>query len=159
MRRRVYDEVWATNISAGPNESGQTLDFQLTNDNNNLFAAGGEPSVAPNGTLTYTPADNANGTATVTVKFQDDGDTANGEVNQRAEQTFTINVTAVNDAPIVSNLQGDGAANEGDVKTYTFDIADVDSSTFSASVDCGGAGKGKLVAGSLQMTATSGEFE
>jgi len=100
MRRRVYDEVWATNISAGPNESGQTLDFQLTNDNNNLFAAGGEPSVAPNGTLTYTPADNANGTATVTVKLQDDGDTANGEVNQSAEQTFTITAGAVNDAPV-----------------------------------------------------------
>src|SRR5215216_1197170 len=91
---------WATAISAGPNESGQTLDFQLTNDNNNLFAAGGQPSVAPNGTLTYTPADNANGTATVTVKLQDDGDTANGEVNQSAEQTFTITAGAVNDAPV-----------------------------------------------------------
>jgi hypothetical protein len=88
-----------------------------------------------------------------------DGDTANGEVNQSAEQTFIITVGAVNDAPIVSNLQGDGAANEGDVKSYTFDIADVDNSTFSASVDCGAAGKGELVAGSLQMTATKGEFD
>jgi hypothetical protein len=35
----------------------------------------------------------------------------------------------------------------------------VDSSTFSASVDCGGAGKGELVAGSVQTTATNGEFE
>ena len=91
---------WATAISAGPNESGQTVDFQLTNDNNGLFAAGGQPSVAPNGTLTYTPADNANGTATVSVKLHDDGDTANGEVDQSAEQTFTINVGAVNDAPV-----------------------------------------------------------
>src|SRR5215218_3740014 len=93
-------EGWATNISAGPNESGQTVDFQLTNDNNNLFATGGQPSVAPNGTLIYTPADNANGTATVTVKLHDDGEAANGEVNQSAEQTFTITVGAVNDAPV-----------------------------------------------------------
>src|ERR671910_475696 len=50
---------WATAISAGPNESNQQLTFEVTNDNNGLFAAGGQPSVAPNGTLTYTPADNA----------------------------------------------------------------------------------------------------
>jgi Bacterial Ig domain/Lipoprotein associated domain len=91
---------WATDISAGPaDESGQQLTFQLTNDNNNLFTSGGEPSVSPDGTLSYTPADNANGTATVSVKLHDDGDTANGEVNQSAEQSFTITVGAVNDAP------------------------------------------------------------
>ena len=93
------------------------------------------------------------------MRLKDNGGIANGGADESAEQTFTINVTAVNDAPTVSNLQGDGAANEGDVKAYTFDIADVDSSTFSASVDCGGPGKGKLVAGSLQISATNGEFE
>ena len=51
------------------------------------------------------------------------------------------------------------SANEGDVKTYTFDIADVDSSNFSASVDCGGPGKGELVAGSVQISGTNGQFE
>jgi hypothetical protein len=149
---------WATGISAGPaDESGQALTFQVSNTNTQLFSA--QPEITPNGKLTYTPADNASGSADVSVRLMDSGGIANGGADESAEQTFTINVTAVNDAPIVSNLQGDGAANEGDVKTYTFDIADVDSSTFSASVDCGGAGKGKLVAGSLQMTATSGEFE
>jgi hypothetical protein len=92
------------------------------------------------------------------VRLEDNGGTANGGADTSAEQTFTINVSAVNDAPIVSNLRGDGAANEGDVKTYTFEIADVDSSTFSASVDCGGLGTGELVAGSVQITATNGEF-
>src|SRR5215207_11427839 len=97
--------------------------------------------------LTYTPADNASGSSDVSVRLMDSGGIANGGADESAEQTFTINVTAVNDAPIVSNLQGDGAANESDVKPYTFDFADVDSSTISASVDCGGSGKGKLVAG------------
>src|SRR5919112_5067703 len=91
---------WATDISAGPaDEDGQQLTFEVTN-NNNLFISGGQPSVAPNGTLTYTPADNANGTATVSVKLHDDGDTANVEVDESAEQTFTITVDAVNDTPI-----------------------------------------------------------
>ena len=53
----------------------------------------------PDGTLTYTPAADANGTATVTIYAQDNGGTANGGVDTSAPQTFAINVTAVNDAP------------------------------------------------------------
>lgn len=90
---------WATAISAGPsNESGQTLTFNVTgNTNPGLFGAG--PTVAANGTLTYTPAANANGTATVTVALQDNGGTANGGVDTSTPQTFVITVTAVNDVP------------------------------------------------------------
>src|SRR5215208_1206318 len=69
---------WATAISAGPNESRQQLTFEVTNDNNNLFTSGGQPSVAPDGTLTYTPAADKNGSATVTIKAKDSGGTANG---------------------------------------------------------------------------------
>jgi hypothetical protein len=149
---------WATGISAGPaDESDQRLTFEVTNNTNtSLFAT--QPSVASNGTLRYALAADKNGSADVTVRLEDNGGTANGGADTSAEQTFTINVSAVNDAPIVSNLRGDGAVKEGDVKTYTFHIADVDSSTFSASVDCGGLGTGELVAGSVQISATNGEF-
>jgi hypothetical protein len=149
---------WASDISAGPaDESDQQLTFEVTNNTNpELFTT--QPSVAANGTLSYALAANANGSADVTVRLEDNGGIAKGGTDTSAEQTFTINVSALNDAPMVSNLQGDGAANEGDVKIYTFDIADVDSSTFSASVDCGGLGNGELVAGSVQITATNGEF-
>ena len=55
---------WATNLSVGPaNESGQTLVFLASNNNNALFAV--PPAVAANCTLTYTPAPDANGSATV----------------------------------------------------------------------------------------------
>ncbi|MEW6226196.1 MAG: Ig-like domain-containing protein [Chloroflexota bacterium] len=90
--------AWATGISAGPaDEAGQTLSFTVTCDNTALFSV--QPAVAANGTLTYTPAANANGAATVSVRINDTGGTANGGVNQSAIQTFTITVTAVNDAP------------------------------------------------------------
>jgi VCBS repeat-containing protein len=90
---------WATAISAGPaDESGQTLTFVVTgNSNPSLFAAG--PAVSASGALTYTPAPNANGSATITLKLTDNGGTANGGVDASGEQTFVINVTAVNDAP------------------------------------------------------------
>jgi hypothetical protein len=150
---------WATGISAGSaDESNQQLTFEVTNNTNTeLFST--QPSVTANGTLSYALAADKIGSADVTVRLKDNGGIANGGADTSAEQTFKIHVRAVNDAPIVSNLQGDGAANEGAVKTYTFDIADVDSSTFSDSVDCGGAGKGKLVAGSVQISGTNGEFE
>ncbi|MBI2927030.1 MAG: hypothetical protein HYY24_15150, partial [Verrucomicrobia bacterium] len=89
---------WATAISAGAaNESGQALTFEVSNDNAGLFSA--PPTVASNGTLTYTPAADANGSATVTVSLKDDGGTANGGLDTSAAQTFTIIVTAVNDEP------------------------------------------------------------
>ncbi len=88
---------WATNISAGPNESAQVVDFIVTNNNNTLFAT--QPAVSAAGALTYTTAANANGTAIVSVKIHDDGGTTNGGVDTSAVQTFNITVNAVNDAP------------------------------------------------------------
>jgi VCBS repeat-containing protein len=89
---------WATAISAGPNEGTQTVAFQVTGDTNAaLFSVA--PAVSPTGTLTYTPAANANGSATITIDLKDNGGTANGGVDTSATQSFVINVTAVNDAP------------------------------------------------------------
>jgi len=89
---------WATSISKGPaDESGQTVDFIVSNNNNGLFSV--QPAVSAAGVLTYTPAANANGTATVTIQIHDDGGTANGGVDTSGAQTFTITVTAVNDVP------------------------------------------------------------
>ncbi|MBI3406826.1 MAG: tandem-95 repeat protein [Planctomycetes bacterium] len=89
---------WATAISAGPSdESGQTLDFIVSNDNNALFAV--QPAIDASGKLTYSPAPDANGSATITVKLHDSGGTANGGVDASSEKTFVINVTPVNDAP------------------------------------------------------------
>ena len=56
-------------------------------------------SIDENGTLTYSPATNANGTATVTVRLKDDGT----GTNISDPQTFTITVNNVNDAPVLDN--------------------------------------------------------
>jgi hypothetical protein len=90
---------WATAISPGPaDEAGQLVNFNVTNNTNPaLFSAG--PAVSPTGELTYTPAADANGSATITLTLMDDGGTANGGVDTSAPQTFIINVTPVNDEP------------------------------------------------------------
>jgi hypothetical protein len=87
--------------ATGPaNESGQSITNVVTsNDNAGLF--GVQPSVNVNGTLTFTPAANASGVATVTVVAQDDGGTDNGGAN-RVTNSFLLTVTGVNDAPVVT---------------------------------------------------------
>ena len=94
---------WATAISPGPaNESGQVVDFIVTNNNNPLFSV--QPAVSATGDLTYTPALNANGTAIVSVRIHDNGGVLNGGVDTSAIQTFNINVTAVNDQPTLNAI-------------------------------------------------------
>jgi large repetitive protein len=84
--------AWATGITPGPaNESGQTVSFTVTNDNPGLFSV--QPAVAPNGTLTYTPAALALGSATVRVKAVDDGGKSGpGADDTSPAQTFTITI-------------------------------------------------------------------
>ena len=88
---------WATAISAGPNEAGQTLTFNIVNDNPGLFSAA--PAISASGTLTYTPAANAVGAANLTVTLSDNGGTANGGQDTSAPQTLKITVVTVNDPP------------------------------------------------------------
>src|SRR4029078_5088329 len=90
---------WATRILGAPaDESGQTLTFNITgNSNPGLFSAA--PAISSAGELTYTPAANLNGTATITITLHDNGGTANGGVDTSAPQSFTITVASVNDAP------------------------------------------------------------
>lgn len=79
---------WATNISKG---SAPTVTFDVATTNAALFSAA--PAIDPTtGTLTYTPAANAFGTATVTV-------TLTGDDGATPPQTFKITVSPVNDAP------------------------------------------------------------
>ena len=87
---------WATAISPGAGESGQSVSFAVSNTNTALFST--QPSVSSIGTLTYTVA-GVEGVATVSVTAMDDGGTGNGGSNSSAEQTFTITIIGVNDAP------------------------------------------------------------
>jgi hypothetical protein len=83
---------WATNVSPGPaNQSGEQVTFHVTGDSNpNLFAVA--PTVDPDGTLHFTPAAGATGSATITLDLQNNGGTANGGIDTSPTQSFTITV-------------------------------------------------------------------
>jgi large repetitive protein len=90
---------WATAIDDGDPEQNQALSFSVSaNSNPALFAVA--PAIdAATGDLSYTAAPDANGTATLSVVLGDDGGTANGGDDTSAPQSFSLTITAVNDAP------------------------------------------------------------
>lgn len=110
---------WATGMSAGSaNESGQLLAFVVTNDNNALFST--QPTVAPDGSLSYESAPDAYGTAQIAVQLQDDGGTAYGGIDTSSEQIATITVQ--------QDTDGDGWINDEDNAplNYNPDQSDID---------------------------------
>ena len=119
--------VWATRISKGASdESTQTLEFIVENDNNALFVE--QPTISPDGTLTYKPAQNANGIANVTVLLKDTG---LGE-DTSAEPTSSITGNAANDAPLNTIPTAIQTVNEDDLLTFStaddnsISISDID---------------------------------
>lgn len=92
------------------------------------------------GLLKFAPAANANGTsyASFTFQVQDDGGTANGGINlDPTPNAITINVTPVNDAPVVT-VGGNTSLNEGDTLVRSGSFTDPDAGdSWTATVDYG----------------------
>ena len=139
---------WATGISAGAeNESGQTLDFVVSTDNETLFSE--KPSITDSGVLTYTPGPDVNGSSNITLTLKDDGGIESNGADVSSEQTFILTVNAVNDAPsftkgtditvdedaapqTVSNwATGISAGPDESDQTLIFEVTSYDESLFS----------------------------
>ena len=105
----VSSFVTSISTGGGLDESSQSLTFNVMNDNNELFSA--QPSIDQNGTLSFTPATDVAGSATVTIVLNDDGGIAYEGEDTSQEQVFLITVTSINDAPTIiapiSDLQLD----------------------------------------------------
>ena len=85
----AFSQQWATGSPGPANESGQTLSYEVSVDAFGSLLFTVQPSIAADGTLTFTP-NGFIGVATVTVHVQDSGGTANGGVDTSGDQTFTI---------------------------------------------------------------------
>ncbi|HEX5848665.1 MAG TPA: choice-of-anchor Q domain-containing protein [Rubrobacter sp.] len=119
---------WAKDISPGPpDESGQQVSFDMTNDNKALFTSEGQPRISSDGTLTYTLAKDASGSARITVVLKDDGGTGNGGQDTSAVVTFTITVNPVNDVPTVGVAAGGQCGTGGTGGRINLTVNDVES--------------------------------
>lgn len=160
--------AFATSLVAGPpNESGQALDFIVSNDNAGLFVA--QPAISADGTLGYAPAPGQTGVATVSVQIHDDGGTADGGIDTSAAQTFTITVTPPLQPATVSAINDDDADNllplNGSVNfdvdfSRAIDFSSVAASDFTISGDASTTidGVSQIDADTVRVavTATSG---
>jgi hypothetical protein len=88
-----------TGIGAGTGES-QILTITAISSNPALIPSPLVSYTSPSasGSLSFTPATNANGSATITVTVRDSGGTNGGGVDTLV-RTITVEITAVNDAP------------------------------------------------------------
>jgi CSLREA domain-containing protein len=105
---------FATNISAGPNEAGQTLTFNIspTGSTGTLTFSAAPAIDATTGTLTYTANNGTNGTASFSVTLSDNGSNTPPNSNTSGAQAFTITVAAPNATPVVTTTAGNLAYTE-----------------------------------------------
>jgi len=92
-------------ITQGPGDTGQTLTVTATSNNTALIPNPTVTYTSPNatGSLSYTPSAGVSGSATITVKVQDNGGTANGGVDTTT-RTFTVVVTPINHVPTIDPI-------------------------------------------------------
>ena len=110
----------ARDVVAGPtSERAQSVRFDVRNDNAALFSAA--PAIDPEGTLTFTSAPNAFGSATVTVDLIDDGGVDVGGVD-RTDATFILVVTSDNGTPVAVPDSGGLYATDEDTAFTTGDV-------------------------------------
>jgi M6 family metalloprotease-like protein len=115
------DTVKTVTLSVTDVDSGDSHTFIGTSSSSNVTTS------ISGTTLTLTPAANWNGTATISIKAND------GTVDS-ATKTFTLTVSAVNDAPTLSAITNQNI-NENVTKTLTLSGSDLDAGdtlTYSA---------------------------
>jgi hypothetical protein len=107
---------FAANIAQGPNETGQTLTFNLTPNGTTgslSFAAG--PAIdATTGALSYAAFNGTFGTATFSVTLSDSGGNTPPDSNTSAPQAFTITVSQ---PPVLTTTAGNLGYTENDPAT------------------------------------------
>ena len=113
------DTAKTVTLSATDSDSGDSHTYSATSSTSNVV-----PSVSGT-TLTMTPAANFYGTATINIK-------ANDGTVYSAAKTFTLTVSAVNDAPVLSSVANQVTV-KNTAKTVTLSGSDVDSGSLTYS--------------------------
>ena len=126
----VNDFILDSNL--GPtNENNQTVNqYQLFIDVDDRYLFDVLPSISNDGILSYSLAENQNGSATIRLALQDDGGTDNNGDDYSNLSSFIINIDPVNDVPSI-NIISDIVTDEDIDVSILVSISDVDIETNS----------------------------
>ena len=102
----AFDAAWASAISAGPDdEAAQALHFDVVGVSAPALFAESVKVDAAAGLLHFVPAPDAHGVALVDLQLVDDGGTSDGGGDRSPVHTLRVEITPVNDAPIIDPVQ------------------------------------------------------
>lgn len=124
-------------IVSGNNTNDVKISGTLANLNSYLLA----------GKVSFVPAPDFNGAVTITATFDDQGNTGSGGAKQD-QQTFTINVSAINDAPSIAAVASISVDEDQETAISGISFADVDAGS--------GVVKATFAAVSGTLAATDG---
>jgi subtilisin family serine protease len=119
------EDTFKTLVFSGTDADGDSLTYSATSSTSNVTAYSSIVYGYPQ--LKLTPAANWSGTATITIK-------ANDGIVYSPTKTFTLTVSAVNDAPVLASISAQATAkNTAKIVTLSGSDADTaDSLTYSA---------------------------
>ncbi len=151
-------------FDAGPadEDTGQAvLDYLVSEDSDPDNVVSGV-DIANNGTLSFTPATNAAGSATISVQVQDNGGTANGGDDTSQSASFTISVnTYTPEIGVLGNgdLIADGSASPATLDGSDFGSVPANTGTITHTFTISNSGLGNLSVGSVSVGgANQGDF-
>jgi len=126
--------VGLSGIGTGAANEIQSLSVSATSSNPSLIPNPTVNYVSPNstGSLSFTPAANANGSATITVTVND-GQSA----NNTATRSFVVTVTSVNSAPTITTIANQTVVSDTNSGPLSFTISDVETAASGLTLTAG----------------------
>src|SRR5262249_25483589 len=120
-------------------EANQTVKFVVTSDRPDLFSD--QPSITANGTLCYTPAPNACGTAVVTVTAMGDGGKVAicGGSDMSAPTNFLIQIACQPDCPVVCGSLAVSVMQDSAGVSFQLPVCDPDGDVLTFGISQGAA--------------------
>lgn len=142
------DVQYVYNVSAS-DEEGQVLSYSFagTPPTGMVFGGGANPA----NRITWTPAEGVTSSGSVTLRVTD----ASGAFD---EETFTITVSATNDAPVINSYPTAAATED---QQYVFDVSASDpdaGTTLSYSLTNAPAGAGGIPGNAMAINSSSGRI-
>jgi plastocyanin len=141
---------FASMSNDGDAEAVQAISNFIISEANDVDSVVSAVDINNAGNLTYTPASNVEGVATINVQVQDDGLTANSGVDTSPIQTFTISVDTL--APVVSQITAVNTPTNVTTPSYTFTANEA--GTLAVGGSCGSASEGAVSAGNVTIDFT-----